>query len=105
MRSVECKKNSVQKKMLAVSATMTVGVERKHNRPLLLRDRRHKMTEEDLRKVVPPEVFVPQEEKDQKKKKLCKKKLNGNCTIPSCDDRHAPVRQNYKTESEMQLRR
>ena len=34
-------KDSAQKEMLAVSAT-TAGVERKHNRPLLLRGRRHK---------------------------------------------------------------
>ena len=43
-------KESVQKEMLEVSATTTRGVERKHNRPLLLRDRRHKTTEEGLRK-------------------------------------------------------
>ena len=32
--------DSVQKEMLAVSATTTVGVERWHNCPLLLQDRR-----------------------------------------------------------------
>ena len=41
-------KDSVQKEMLAVSVMMTGSMERNHNRPLLLRDRRHKMTEKDL---------------------------------------------------------
>ena len=54
-------KDSVQKEMLAASAMMRVSVERKHNRLLLLPDRRHKMTEEDLRKEVPPEAVVRQE--------------------------------------------
>ena len=35
-------KDSVQKEMLAASATTTVSVERKHNRPLLLQNRRLK---------------------------------------------------------------
>ena len=60
MPSVESKR-TVQKEMLAVSATTTVSVERKYQRPLLLQDRSHKMTEEDLRKEVPPEAAVHQE--------------------------------------------
>ena len=52
MLSVESKKDSVQKETPAVSAMKTVSVKRKHSRPLPLRDRRDKMTEEDLRKEV-----------------------------------------------------
>ena len=47
--------------MLALSATTTASVERTCNRPLLLQDRRHKMTEEDLRKEVRQEAVVLQE--------------------------------------------
>ena len=47
--------------MLAASATTTVSLERKHNRPVLLQDRRHKMTEEDLRKEIPLEAVRLQE--------------------------------------------
>ena len=47
--------------MLAVSATTTASVERTRHRPLLLQDRRHKMTEEDLRKEVFREAVVLQE--------------------------------------------
>ena len=47
--------------MLAVSATTTASVERTRNRLLLLQDRRHKMTEEDLRKEVHQEAVVLQE--------------------------------------------
>ena len=46
----EWKAKSFEKETLAVSAATTVGVERKHNRPLLLRNRRHKMTEGRLLK-------------------------------------------------------
>ena len=42
-------------------STKTISVERKHNRLLLLRDCRHEMTEEDLRKETPAvEVVHPQ---------------------------------------------
>ena len=54
-------KDSVQKEMLAASAT----TERKHNRPLLFQGRRHKMTEQYLRKEVLPEALVLQEEKSK----------------------------------------
>ena len=49
---MESKKDSVQKETPVVSAMKTVSVKRKHSRPLQLRDRRDKMTEEDLRKEV-----------------------------------------------------
>ena len=67
------KRDSVQKEMLAVSATTTTGVRRGHNRPLLLQDRRHKMTEEDLRKEVPPEAVVLEEGKIEKVQKITSK--------------------------------
>ena len=64
-------KNSVQKETLAVSDTTTVGVERRHNRPLLLQGRRHKMTEEDLRKERRPEEAVPLERKVKDRAGIC----------------------------------
>ena len=54
MLPVEKQKDSVQKEMLAVSATTIVGVEKQHNRPLLHQDRRRKTTEEDPRKETHP---------------------------------------------------
>ena len=73
-------KRTVQKEMLAVSATTTVSVERKHHRPLLLQDRSHKMTEEDLRMEVPPEAAVHQEGDVKNRAKNTSK---GNRTSPS----------------------
>ena len=83
---------SVQEETSAVSATEII-VDNQHNRPLLLHDRRHKMTEEDLRKeTLLGELVSPEREvKDRY--------LKGNCTNPSYDYWHPPVRQNYKTES------
>ena len=48
----------VQNEMLVPSATMTVSVEKYHNRPLLLQDRRHKTTGEVLRKGNVPVAVV-----------------------------------------------
>ena len=50
--------DSVQEETLAVSARKTISVERQHNPPHLLQDRRHKMTEDDLRKEKPPREVV-----------------------------------------------
>ena len=50
--------DSGQKEMLAASATTSLSVERKHNRPLLLQGRRHKMTEENFRKGSLPQAVV-----------------------------------------------
>ena len=47
-------KDSVQKEIIAVSATKIVGVEKQHNRPFLHQDRRRKTTEEDPQKETPP---------------------------------------------------
>ena len=60
-------KDSVQKEMLAASVSTTVSVERKHNRPLLLQDCRHKMLEKALPKVNLPEAAVLLE-RDTKKR-------------------------------------
>ena len=54
-------RGSVQKELFAASATTTACVERKHNRPLLLLGRRHKMTEDNLRKASLHEATVLQE--------------------------------------------
>ena len=53
---MESRSNSVLSEMLAVSATTTVGVEKQHNRLLLLQNRRQKMTEENYRKESLPEA-------------------------------------------------
>ena len=45
--------DSVQEETHAVPATGIV-VDNKHNRPLLLQRRRHRLTEEDFRKVLAP---------------------------------------------------
>ena len=47
----ESKMDSVQEETLAVS--VAIVVDNRHNRPLLLPKRRHRMTEEDLRQTVP----------------------------------------------------
>ena len=54
-------KDSVQRKMLVASATTKVSVEKEHNRPLLLKDRTHKMTGHVLRKGDLPEAVVIKE--------------------------------------------
>ena len=90
------KASAQRKEMLAVSATTIVGVERKHIRPLLLQDRRHTMTEEDLRKEVPPEAVVPQEGNIQKRADI---PLKGTVRIRRVIIWHPPVSLNYKSES------
>ena len=55
---MESRRDSVQKETHAVSATTTVIVERRHNRPLLFQGRRLKMTEGDFRKESPPDAAV-----------------------------------------------
>ena len=69
-------------------------MERKHNRPLVLQDRRQKMAEEDLRKEVHPEAVLL-----RKIKNACRHYLEGNCTNPSSDYWHPLVCQNYISES------
>ena len=91
MLPMESKRTVHKGKLLAVSATTTVRVERKHNRPLLLQSRRHKMTEEGL-----PTGRGPSRRKNQEP---CRHYLEGNCTNPSCDYWHPPVCQHHKTES------
>ena len=59
--------DSVQKEMLAVSATTMVSVERKRNRPLLRQGRRNQMTEKDLRKEMLPEAVVLQDRNIKKR--------------------------------------
>ena len=54
-------KDCVQREMLALSATMKVSVEKKHNRLVRLQDHRHKMTGKVLRKASLPEAVVPLE--------------------------------------------
>ena len=49
-------KDIVQKEMLAVSATMRIGVEKKHNRPLLLQNRRHRTTKKLFERESLPEA-------------------------------------------------
>ena len=56
-------KGSVQEETHVVSATEIINVDSRHKRPLLLQDRRHKMTEEDLRKETPPGEVVHPERK------------------------------------------
>ena len=78
-----------RKEMLAVSATTTVSVERKHNQA------RHTMTEDDLRKEVPPEAVVLQEGNIKERAEITSKEN----TNPSCDYWHPAVCQNYISES------
>ena len=49
--------DTVQEETLVVSATEII-VDNQHNRLLLLRERRDRLTEEDLRKAVAPEEVV-----------------------------------------------
>ena len=74
-----------------VSATEVI-VDRKHNRPLLLQKRRHKLTEENPRKVL---VAGYKSSSGRKGRKACKKIIKGQCANPSCDLWHPPVCQNY----------
>ena len=46
--------DSVQEETDVVSVTEIICVDSQHNRPLLLQDRKHKMTEEDLREETHP---------------------------------------------------
>ena len=57
----KAKKGSVQKEKLAVSATTTVSVGKQHNCPLLLQDRRDKVTGTNLWKGKLSEAVVPLE--------------------------------------------
>ena len=65
-KSGECcqwkaKRTVFKKEMLSASATTTISVERQPHRPILLQDRRHRPTEEDLRVETPPwEVVHPE---------------------------------------------
>ena len=72
-----------------MSATTTVSVDKRHNRPLLFQDRRYKMTEED-RKDKPSEGVVTQQGEVRKRADITESvQILG---IP-------PVCQHHKTES------
>ena len=79
--------DSVQEETLAVSA-MGIIVVKKHNRPLLLQRREHRLTGEDFRKAVAPGRKSFWEDGS---KKTCKSYLKRNCTNPSCNYWHPPV--------------
>ena len=64
---MESKRTVFKKDMLAASATTTASVQQQHNRALLLQGRRHKMTEEALRKGSLPEAPVLLEGKIKKR--------------------------------------
>ena len=88
--------DSVQEETLAVSVTeMIVGNE--HNCPLLLRMRRHRLTEESLRKSLGPGEKVLLKRKVGRR--ACQNYFKGSCANPSCDCWHPPVCQNYKSVS------
>ena len=71
--------DSVQKEMLAASATMRVNVEKQHHRPVLPQNCRHRMTEKVLRKGNLPRGRGPSGKRDEKP---WRKYLKGNCTNP-----------------------
>ena len=64
----------VQKEILAASATAVI-VERKQNRPLPIRDRRHKKTEENLRKETHPGEVVHPERSVQNRARITSKDI------------------------------
>ena len=59
----------------AVSATRTISVETQHNRPVLLQDRRHKMTEEYFRKDKPWGEVVHPERKVKDRARITPKEI------------------------------
>ena len=64
-------KDSVQQETRVVSPKEIISVDSQHSRPLLLQDRRHKMTEEDLRKETPVGVVVHPGKRGQKQARIC----------------------------------
>ena len=79
--------DSVQEEALAVFASEVI-VDDEHNHPLLLQRRRHRLTEESLRKAVAPgEKFLCTERSESYPK--------GHCTHPSCNFWH-PVCQSHE---------
>ena len=84
--------DSVQEETLAVLATVII-VDNKHNRPLLLQRRRHRLTEEDLRRALAPGEEVLLEGKVRKRANV------RNCTNLWCNCWHPPVCQNDMSES------
>ena len=67
--------DSVQKETPAVTATKTLSVEKQNNRPLLLGDRRHRLTEEDLRKALAPGEVAVHPEKIRKRANVTSKNI------------------------------
>ena len=67
-------KDRVQKETLAASATEVI-VERQHKGLLLLQSRRHRMTEEDLRKEVPPGEEIHRKERSKSEQELPQRKV------------------------------
>ena len=70
-------------------------VQKKHNHLLLLRERRHRLTEESLKNISPRKGSFF----GLKGKSACKNFLKGKCTELSCDLWHPPVCINCKSES------
>ena len=64
-------KDSVQQETRVVSPKEIISVDSQHSRPLLLQDRRHKMTEEDLRKETPLGEVVPPEREVKNRARIC----------------------------------
>ena len=71
------KTDSVQEETLAVLSTEVI-VDNEHNRPLLLRRRRHRLTEESLRKALAPRERVLLEENGGNRAKKHQRKVYGS---------------------------
>ena len=95
MLSVESKWTVFKRRLLQVLATEVI-VDNEHNRPLLLRWRTHRLTEESFRKALAPGEEGRSGKKGQK---ACRSFFKGKCTNLSCDNWHPPVCQNYISES------
>ena len=64
-------KDSVQQETRVVSPNEIIRVDSQHSRPLLLQDRRHKMTEENLRKETPLGEVVHPEREVKNRARIC----------------------------------
>ena len=65
------RKDSVQQGTRVVSPEEIISVDSQHSRPLLLQNRRHKMTEEDLRKETPLGEVVHLEREVKNRARIC----------------------------------
>ena len=89
-------KDSAQKETRSGSATMKISAEKHYNRSL---PAPRAQTENDGKSTLKGKTLRGRSPSGKRSRRPCKNNTRGKCTTPSCDYRHPPECQDYKTHS------